>query len=283
MKKETLTDLLSTAIHASIEAGRAIMEVYDSGDIKTNLKEDQSPLTIADLRSHSVIIPKLEGTGYPLLSEEGADIPYDERRRWNNFWMVDPLDGTKEFIKRNGEFTVNIAFIERNKPVLGVVYLPVYKRLYYAFKGGGAHRIERIDQNDAEQIQGKLHELSNSLPDKREGKAIRVVASRSHLSPETKEFIGQLERKNKKIELLSAGSALKLCFIAEGRADVYPRLGPTMEWDIAAGHILITESGGALLKLDGTVLEYNKPDLLNPWFVAKSTHYLAQHRNSLKW
>lgn len=276
MKQETLTDLLSTAIHASIEAGIAIMEVYDSGDLKTNLKKDQSPLTVADLRSHAVISSGLKETGYPILSEEGRDIHYDERKKWNSFWMIDPLDGTKEFIKRNGEFTVNIALIEYNEPVLGVVYLPVLKRLYYAVKGGGGHRIDRIDQNEPVQAPGKLVERSISLPDEREGKTIRVVASRSHLSPETKEFIGQLEERNEKIELLSAGSSLKLCLIAEGRADVYPRLGPTMEWDIAAGHIIITESGGTVRKLDGTFLKYNKPDLLNPWFVAKSTFYLAK-------
>ncbi len=276
MKQETLTDLLSTAIHASIEAGIAIMEVYDSGDLKTNLKKDQSPLTVADLRSHAVISSGLKETGYPILSEEGRDIHYDERKKWNSFWMIDPLDGTKEFIKRNGEFTVNIALIEYNEPVLGVVYLPVLKRLYYAVKGGGGHRIDRIDQNEPVQAPGKLVERSISLPDEREGKTTRVVASRSHLSPETKEFIGQLEERNEKIELLSAGSSLKLCLIAEGRVDVYPRLGPTMEWDIAAGHIIITESGGTVRKLDGTFLKYNKPDLLNPWFVAKSTFYLAK-------
>lgn len=276
MKQETLTELLSTAINASIEAGIAIMEVYDSGDLKTNLKEDQSPLTVADLRSHDVISLLLKQSGFPMLSEEGGDIPYDERKKWGNFWMIDPLDGTKEFIKRNGEFTVNIALIEYNEPVLGVVYLPVLKRLYYAVKGGGGHRIDRIDQNEPEQAPGKLVERSISLPDEREGKTTRVVASRSHLSPETKEFIGQLEQRNEKIELLSAGSSLKLCLIAEGRADVYPRLSPTMEWDIAAGHIIITESGGSVRKLDGTFLKYNKPDLLNPWFVAKSTFYLAK-------
>jgi 3'(2'), 5'-bisphosphate nucleotidase len=276
MKQETLTELLSTAIHASIEAGIAIMEVYDSGDLETNLKKDQSPLTVADLRSHAVISSVLQETGYPILSEEGGDIPYDERKKWGSFWMIDPLDGTKEFIKRNGEFTVNIALIEDNEPVLGVVYLPVIKRLYYAVKGGGGHRIDRVDQSEPGQVPGKLIERSISLPDEREGKRTRVVASRSHLSPETKEFIGQLEQRNEKIELLSAGSSLKLCLIAEGRADVYPRLSPTMEWDIAAGHIIITESGGTVRKIDNTFLKYNKPDLLNPWFVAKSKFYLAK-------
>ncbi len=278
MEIQTLMNLLSTAIRASIEAGMAIMEVYDSGDLKINLKEDQSPLTLADLRSHAVIKSLLQQSDFPMLSEEGRDIPYDERKEWDSFWMIDPLDGTKEFIKKNGEFTVNIAFIENNEPVLGVVYLPVLKRLYYAVKEWGAHRIDRIDREDVKQFPAALAERSVRLPEKSEGKTTRVVASRSHLSPETKEFIGQLEQSKEKIELLSAGSSLKLCLVAEGRADVYPRLGPTMEWDIAAGHMIITESGGTVRKLDGNFLEYNKPDLLNPWFVAESKIYLAKQR-----
>jgi 3'(2'), 5'-bisphosphate nucleotidase len=275
MKQDTLTDLLSTAIHASVEAGIAIMEVYDSGDLKTNLKEDQSPLTVADMRSHAVITSSLKRSGFPILSEEGADIHYEERKKWNSFWMVDPLDGTKEFIKRNGEFTVNIAFIQDNNPVLGVIYLPVLKRLYYAVKGQGGHRVDPVGQKDSKQAPDRLIECSTSLPVQREGEATRIIASRSHLSPETKEYIEQLEQGNEKIELLSAGSSLKLCLIAEGKADVYPRLSPTMEWDIAAGHIIVTESGGAIMKPDDTPVTYNKPDLLNPWFVAKSKYYLA--------
>ena len=278
MKRETLTDLLSIAIHASMEAGRAVLEVYDSGDPETDLKEDQSPLTLADLRSHTVISTIIKESGFPVLSEEGAQRPYDERKRWSSFWMIDPLDGTKEFIKRNGEFTVNIAFITNNQPVLGVVNLPVLKRLYFAVKGEGAYRIDRIGRVDGEHLRHALDARSVRLPDKKKGKKTRVIASRSHLSPETEDFIKQLEQQKEPVELVSAGSSLKLCLVAEGAADLYPRLGPTMEWDIAAGHIIITESGGTITKVDGALLEFNKPDLLNPWFVAKSKFYQTEQR-----
>ena len=276
MEIKKLEELLHIAIQASLEAGEEILEVYESGDPETKLKEDKSPLTQADLRSNRVISSKLEETGIPILSEEGVGIPYETRKGWTYFWMIDPLDGTREFIKRNGEFTVNIALIEQNTPILGVVYLPVLKRLYYAFKGFGAHRIDRIDQYGTNSDPLKLIPHASGLPDQDKGKITRVVASRSHLSPETKEFIELLESNDGKVEMLPAGSSLKLCLIAEGKAEVYPRLGPTMEWDIAAGHIVITESGGTVLKLDDTSLDYNKPDLLNPWFVAKSKYYLTK-------
>ncbi len=278
MKQEIAKNLLNIALHASIEAGIAIMEVYNSGELETNLKEDQSPLTTADLRSHTLIHSFLKKTGFPVLSEEGRDIPYEERKKWNDFWMIDPLDGTKEFIKRNGEFTVNIAFIQDNEPILGVIYLPVLRCLYYAVKGKGAYRIDRIGHGESKLNAGKMDKRVVCLPEKRADKSTRVVASRSHLSKETKEFIEQLEQKNEKIEFLSAGSSLKLCFIAEGRADIYPRLGPTMEWDIAAGHVIITEAGGTLRKTDGNTLAYNKPDLLNPWFIARSSSYLVKEK-----
>lgn len=276
MKNEPLKVLLRQAIHASIEAGSAILDVYESGDLKTRLKEDQSPLTLADMRSHAVIMSLLKKSGYPVLSEEGADISYAERKQWSSFWLIDPLDGTKEFIKRNGEFTVNIAFIVNNQPIFGVVNLPVLKRLYFAVKGEGAYRIDRVGLRDRKHLQQALDERSVRLPDKKKGKKTRVIASRSHLSPETEYFVRQLEQQNEPVELVSAGSSLKLCLVAEGAADLYPRLGPTMEWDIAAGHIIITESGGAIRKVDGTPLEFNKPDLLNPWFVAKSKFYQTE-------
>ncbi len=278
MKQKPLTKLLSTAIHASLEAGIAIMKVYDSGILKTSMKEDQSPLTVADLRSHALITSLLGKTGFPILSEEGRNIPYEERKKWDSYWMIDPLDGTKEFIKRNGEFTVNISLLQDNEPVLGVIYLPVLQCLYFAVKGEGAYRIDQIDKRRIKQTPEALVKHAVILPEKGRGKSTRVIASRSHLSKETKAYIDQLEQDHAKIELLSAGSSLKLCRIAEGKADIYPRLGPTMEWDIAAGHVIITESGGTVRKPDGTSLSYNKPDLLNPWFIAKSTCFLVKEK-----
>ena len=280
MEHEAIKNLLYIAIKVSLEAGEEIMEVYDSGNPETQLKEDRSPLTLADLSSNRVITSKLKETGYPILSEEDTGIPFENRKAWTCFWMIDPLDGTKEFIKRNGEFTVNIALIENNKPILGVVYLPVLNQLYYACKDHGAYRIDRLDQYGIKSDPEKLIQHSSRLPDQAQSKTTRVVASRSHLSPETEEFIESLESNDGKVEMLPAGSSLKLCLIAEGKAEVYPRLGPTMEWDIAAGHIVITESGGTLMKLDGTTLDYNKPELLNPWFVARSKHYLEKSKSA---
>ena len=250
------------------------MEVYGRSDFNIEMKEDNSPLTLADKTSNSIIVDGLKGFGIPVLSEEGSQISWDIRKDWERYWLIDPLDGTKEFIKRNDEFTVNIALMEKNVPIVGVIYLPVLKRLYFALKGHGAYKIDKVEPKDLnEEDFQQVLKKSRRLPDYRKGKRIRVVASRSHLSQETEDFIRELKGKDEKIDLVPAGSSLKLCLIVEGKADVYPRMGPTMEWDIAAGHVIITESGGSLMKLDETPLNYNKPELLNPWFVAKSKLY----------
>lgn len=250
------------------------MEVYGGSDFNIEMKEDNSPLTLADKTSNSIIVDGIKDFGIPVLSEEGSEISWEIRKDWEMYWLIDPLDGTKEFIKRNDEFTVNIALMEKNIPILGVVYLPVLKQLYFALKGHGAYKLENVEHKDLnEEDFEQLLKKSMKLPDHKKGEGIRVVASRSHLSQETEDFIRELKGKGEKIDLVPAGSSLKLCLIAEGKADVYPRMGPTMEWDIAAGHIIINESGGCVVKLDSTPLNYNKPDLLNPWFIAKSKLY----------
>lgn len=249
------------------------MEVYGRSDFNIEMKEDDSPLTLADKTSNSIIVDGVKNFGIPVLSEEGSQISWKTRKDWERYWLIDPLDGTKEFIKRNDEFTVNIALIEKNVPILGVVYLPVLKCLYFALKDHGAYKLEQVEQRDLNDEFEHILNKSMKLPDHRKGEGIKVVASRSHLSPETENFIRKLRRKGKKIDLVPAGSSLKLCLIAEGKADIYPRMGPTMEWDIAAGHVIITESGGSVLRLDDTPLNYNKPELLNPWFIAKSKLY----------
>lgn len=266
--------LLVKALSVSLIAGDAIMEVYGGSDFNIEMKEDNSPLTLADKASNSIIVDGFRDFGIPVLSEEGSVISWGIRQDWERYWLIDPLDGTKEFIKRNDEFTVNIALIENNEPILGVVYLPVLKQLYFALKGHGAYKLENVEQKELnEEDFEQLLKKSMKLPDHKKGEGIRVVASRSHLSQETEDFIRELKGKGEKIALVPAGSSLKLCLIAEGKADVYPRMGPTMEWDIAAGHIIINESGGCVVKLDSTPLNYNKPDLLNPWFIAKSKLY----------
>jgi len=269
--------LLAAAVDAALAAGREILAVY-GGPIAVELKDDRSPLTEADRRAHRAIAAALSDTGLPLLSEEGRALPAAERRAWERYWLVDPLDGTKEFVRRNGEFTVNIALMERTgepagtagvaDPIGGVVYAPVKDLLYFAWRGGGAWRDERASAprtSLADRVGA-----SRRLPLAVERAAYTVVASRSHMSPETEEFIRAAEREHGRVELASLGSALKICLVAEGSADAYPRFAPTMEWDTAAGHAIALEAGRTLVDpRDGRPLRYNKEDLVNPWFLVR--------------
>lgn len=249
-----LSTLVTRAIEAAQEGSKEILGVYNSGDFGEETKSDNSPLTIADKRAHKRISSILDATGLPILSEEGKSIPYDERKTWSYFWMVDPLDGTKEFIKRNGEFTVNIALIRKDTPVLGVVAVPVTGEVYYATEGGGAFM--RKDGVDRKLEKHAATDLT------KEG--LRVVASRSHMNDETKQFIDGLRNP----ALVSAGSSLKFMLLASGQADVYPRYAPTMEWDTAAAHAIVRELGFEVTQY-GTnkPLVYNKENLLNPYFL----------------
>jgi 3'(2'), 5'-bisphosphate nucleotidase len=244
-----LDELLEKAKLAANKANLAILDIYESGDFSIEAKADNSPLTLADKASHLAIVSVLEETNVPILSEEGRNIEYEERAKWDFFWMIDPLDGTKEFIKRNGEFTVNIALIHQGSPVLGVVTVPVQGTLYYAIQGKGSYKDDQ-----------PIHVSGRSLAES----GLRVVASRSHLSPETEEFINQFENP----EIVSKGSSLKLLMVAEGEADLYPRYAPTMEWDTAAAQVIAEEAGGKVLQKDTTqAVVYNKENLLNPWFL----------------
>ncbi|MEZ4972109.1 MAG: 3'(2'),5'-bisphosphate nucleotidase CysQ [Cyclobacteriaceae bacterium] len=252
-----LESLLNIAIKAAEAACQEILEVYNGDDFETQLKSDNSPLTQADKRAHNVIASHLEQTGLPILSEEGKNVPYEERKNWKQFWMVDPLDGTKEFIKRNDEFTVNIALIENQEPVLGVVAVPVSGVLYYGANGLGAFK--KVEGRQSRLTDNRQLATNNQL-------ITRVVASRSHMNEETEEYIKKLG----KTEVVSAGSSLKFMLLAERKADIYPRFGPTMEWDTAAAHAILNELGFNIHKTDSQeYLTYNKNDLLNPYFIAK--------------
>ena len=258
--------LLYTAVKAAQKAAEEIMDVY-MHDFGVEYKKDQSPLTIADRRAHTVICQVLEESGLPVLSEEGRNIPYEERKNWKTFWLVDPLDGTKEFIKRNDEFTVNIALISEGRPVAGVILVPVTRVLYFAGRHIGARKMDA-----GEMIFNCLDDLviaSRPLPFDRVNEVFTVVASRSHMSEETLAYIEELKSQHAALEFVSTGSSLKLCLVAEGTADIYPRFGPTMEWDTAAGQAILEISGGKVF-LPGSheIMNYNKADLLNPWFVA---------------
>lgn len=247
------------------KAGNVIMEIYTK-EFTVEYKDDNTPLTKADKNANAVIVEGLStlAVKFPILSEEGKEVPYDERKNWEYFWMVDPLDGTKEFIKKNDEFTVNIALIHNGIPVLGVVYAPALKEMYYAKKGQGAFK----DGN-------KLPLYTNPDPKK----ILRVVASKSHLNPATQDYINQLAKTTASIECVSKGSSLKLCMVAEGSADLYPRLAPTMEWDTAAADAIVRESGNitAMFHSSSTEIQpfllYNKENLLNSCFIAFNSEF----------
>ncbi len=267
--------LILTTILAAKRAGEAILDVYDS-DFEVEQKDDKSPLTLADKRSHEIIENVLEQTvtvnnsTVPILSEEGKETPYNERIKWEYFWLVDPLDGTKEFVKRNGEFTVNIALIHKHKPVLGIIYIPVKDVFYFAAINLGTYKLEnsRILTDDLS-IE-ELIDKSQRLPLNSNSKTtLTVIGSRSHTSEEFSEFVRRLNEKYGNVEFISSGSSLKLCLVAEGKADVYPRFGPTMEWDTAAGQAIVEQAKGTVMDTQtNEPLNYNKSNLLNPFFIA---------------
>ena len=242
------------------EAGEAILEVYERGPAEVSLKADDSPLTEADLAAQRVIAAGLGALqpALPLLSEESAAAPWRERARWRRYWLVDPLDGTKEFLGRNGEFTVNIALVEDGAPVLGVVFAPALDLLYWGAAGQGAWRQQGREAPQA------VH----SAP-LREGAPLRVVASRRHGGEAVDAWLAALARRFPEPELLSMGSSLKICLVAEGRADIYPRLAPTCEWDTAAAQAVLEAAGGSLTDTRLAPFRYNRKEaLLNPFFYA---------------
>ncbi len=246
-------------INIAKEAGEAIMEVYKK-DFEVFEKADQSPLTIADKKANDIIVKRLRALqleNIHLISEEEKEVPYAVRKNWEYFWLVDPLDGTKEFIKKNDEFTVNIALIKNHRPILGVIYVPATQEVYYAIKEKGSYKIDQF---------GNKKQLKVKMANKN----LKIVASRSHLSTEVETYIADQKKKYTYVSCIAAGSSLKFCLVAEGIADVYPRLGPTMEWDTGAGQIIVEEAGGEVIRVDNNnVLDYNKKNLLNPFFIVK--------------
>lgn len=250
---------ISRVVCIARKAGMEILRVYHSTDAaKFETKGDDSPLTEADRAAHRVISQRLERffPDIPVLSEEGKEIPLERREMWDRFWLVDPLDGTKEFLKRNGEFTVNIALIENGKAVAGVVHAPELSTTYFADHRGG-FKLDRY---------GHISRITGA----KKHNGFRVVASRSHMTPETEKFVSELEATHGEVELITIGSSLKLCLVAEGEADIYPRLAPTMEWDTAAAQAVVEKCGGKVIDHEtGKPLEYNKSSLLNPFFVVE--------------
>ena len=269
MSTRQLVNLSTLAVDAALEAGKEIMRIYldPKQDFGIEKKADNSPLTLADKAAHDCIVRHLEPTGIPILSEEGAHLPYEERKEWRRLWIVDPLDGTKEFIKKNGEFTVNIALVEDGNPILGVIYVPATGVLYGGITSPCPSQGGENVKGAWKEKQG-VREIVNSKSSN--SKCYTIVASRSHLTPETEDFIEEMRKKHDKIQLISSGSSLKMCLVAEGEADIYPRFAPTMEWDTAAGDAICRAAGRRVVDANtGQPLTYNKADLHNPWFIVK--------------
>ncbi|NND88371.1 MAG: 3'(2'),5'-bisphosphate nucleotidase CysQ [Flavobacteriaceae bacterium] len=258
---------LKTAIQAAIEAGAAIMQVYET-PFDVELKEDDSPLTQADKKANDVINRYLETTPFPIISEENKQTDYSTRKDWDQCWIVDPLDGTKEFVKRNGEFTVNIALIKDEQTLLGVIYVPVSKTLYFtAADAKKAFKIQLTsDTMDIDTILTQANEIQPEDPS--ENSPLKIVGSRSHLNEDTKAFISEKEKRKAGVEIVSKGSSLKFCLVAEGDAHMYPRFAPTMEWDTAAGQAICQAVGIQVIDQEtGAPLKYNRENLLNPHFL----------------
>jgi len=257
---------LEIAIQASLEAGKVIMQVYDTA-FDVEIKDDKSPLTEADKRANDVINSYLTKTEFPIISEENKQTDYATRKNWTTCWVVDPVDGTKEFIKRNGEFTVNIALVTNGKPELGVIYVPAIKTIYVAnvtTKEAFKAQLNTHDASLEEVINSAITLQSKAL----NSNPVQVVGSRSHMSQETLDFVDTIKKEGKDVEVVSKGSSLKFCLIAEGNADVYPRFAPTMEWDTAAGQAICNAVGVDVISHETKKqLLYNKENLLNPWFI----------------
>lgn len=262
---------LPAAVLSALKAGEQIMEVYQNKDLKITLKNDETPVTQADMLAHDAILTTLINTGIPVLSEEGELIPFNERKNWKRFWMVDPLDGTKEFIDRSDEFTVNVALIDDNVPVLGVIYIPVEKKLYFGNKTSGAYLWKGSIM--PKQFDELLKE-AEKIPAAKKDVLCRIVASRNHLDSETADYMNRCFAEKHDCEIIKKGSSIKFCMIAEGSADIYPRFSPVMEWDVAAGNAIVAAAGGRLTIGDGvTPLTYNTPDLKISGFIATAGNY----------
>jgi 3'(2'), 5'-bisphosphate nucleotidase len=267
LNSRELSPDISKVIDIAEKAGKAIMEIYLQNNFGTTYKDDHSPLTLADTASHKIIHENLESfkPKLPILSEESKSIPYEKRSSWEAYWLIDPLDGTKEFIKKNGEFTVNIALIVKTLPVLGVVHSPALDITYFAFKGSGAYK--KLENKEVEKIK---------VCDYKKG-PLKIIVSRSHRGDKIESFTNKIISKSGEIEFISKGSSLKFCLVAEGIAHLYPRLSPTMEWDTAAAQCIVEEAGGMVVDIAGNKIRYNKKNLLNDDFIVLNSAKLLDY------
>jgi len=262
------SDLLKKAIIAAVEAGVAISDIYNK-DFQVYEKSDQSPLTEADLLSNKIITKHLNELSIPIVSEENKVLPYATRKSWTQCWIVDPIDGTKEFIKKNGEFTVNIALVENGVTQLGVIYVPVTKELYYTNYDKSKAYKSIIGLEDLPGVSSAICLANDEIqPGKSSKSSIKVVGSRSHMNDDTLNFVENLKKTHQEVDIVSKGSSLKFCLVAEGKAHVYPRFAPTMEWDTAAGQAICEAVGLQVIdQTTGETMVYNRENLLNNYFL----------------
>lgn len=270
MENNNLNGYLELAINAALHAGREILDVYRSGNLGVEQKSDLSPVTIADKAASKIIEALLISSGLPYLSEEELFKSFEERSKWDLYWCVDPLDGTKEFIRKSRDFTVNIALIDKNEPILGVVYLPAFDCLYFGGKGIVSRKYDQVKNVSVLEI----IENSFQLPTIQRNEKFVLIGSHSHLDAETKAYFETVfeEKGRGNVEILIRGSSLKMCLIAEGMADYYPRLSHIMEWDIAAGHAICEAAGCQVTDWNGNRLTYNRSDFFMPWFKIIRNH-----------
>ncbi|MFO7869417.1 MAG: 3'(2'),5'-bisphosphate nucleotidase CysQ [Bacteroidales bacterium] len=273
MNRDKLAQNLEYAVIAAMNGGNEIMNIYTSESIKIETKEDNSPVTQADIAASDAILKILEQTHIPIICEETAQTPFSERKNWEYVWIVDPLDGTKEFISRNDEFTVNIALIHNNTPVLGVIYVPADDSLYFGTNTDGAYTIQQTSIVLPDFRYSSLIQYGTSLPFFQESAEITIVASKSHKSAETELAISEIQKKHPHAKTVSIGSSLKFCIVANGHANIYPRFGPTCEWDTAAGDAIARASGCKTYNTEThePLLYNNKEDFFNPYFIVERT------------
>lgn len=271
-----IEELLKLAIEAAVKAGIKTLSYYQK-EIQVDFKDDNSPLTQADIAANKIIEDYLLSTKIPILSEEKKPETYSERKSWESLWIVDPLDGTKEFIKHSDEYTVNIALVKENQPIMGVVYAPAMDLLYYGIVEKGSYKVSNASLKEIQDLVQDRNRVK--LPSLNKSDRTVVVASKSHLNEKTREFLNALSGRIEEFEINSFGSSLKLCMVAEGAAHIYPRLGPTMEWDTAASHAIVLASGNLLYQYPSfRQMEYNKADLLNPEFIV----YTPENEKAVK-
>lgn len=266
-------ELLKLAVNAAFIAGDEILKIYTT-DFYVETKSDNTPVTLADKTSGQLIAKALFSSNIPIISEEEEICDYSERKDWEHVWIVDPLDGTKEFVKRNGEFAVNIALVKNNKPVIGVIYAPFIRDIYFAYQNGGSYKItqhDMIKELTKKNLPDHLFEYAKKLPSQKLPRTYTVVGSRSHLSREINEHVDKLRNLYGEVDMISVGSSIKQCWVAEGKAHEYPRFGTTMEWDTAAGQCILEESGNKLIDLGtGLPMVYNRENMKNNYFIARN-------------